>query len=316
MAVKKIEKIEDLPGVGETTAQKLIEAGFNSLESIAVASSGELMDAAGIGEATATKVIAAARKNLEIGYETADKILEKRANIVKLTTGSKELDGLLGGGVETQAITESYGRFASGKTQLAFQLAVNVQLPESEKGLNGSALFIDTESTFRAERIKQIAETRGLDVDKILKNIHVAKAFNADHQMLLVEKANEIIEKEGIKLIIVDSLTGKFRAEYIGRGTLANRQQKLNKHVHSLQRWADLYNIPVFVTNQVMANPGLLFGDPTTPIGGHIIGHASTFRLYLRKSKDDKRIARLVDSPHLAEGECVFRVTPKGIEDV
>lgn len=312
---KKIKNIEDLPGIGSTSAQKLKDGGFTSLGAIAVASAGELMDVAGLGEATAGKAILAARNALDIGYETAAEILKRREQISKLTTGSKEFDGLLAGGVETQAITEAYGKYASGKTQLALQLAVNVQLPKEKGGLGGNCLFIDTESTFRPERIKQIAEGLGLDVNKVLKNIFVAKAFNADHQMLLVERANEMIEEKNIKLIIVDSLTSRFRAEYIGRGTLASRQQKLNKHLHTLQKWADMYDIPVYVTNQVMANPALMFGDPTRPVGGHIVGHQATFRLYLRKSKGDKRIARLVDSPYLPEGEVVFRVTEKGLED-
>jgi len=312
---KKVIDIEDLPGVGSTTAEKLREAGFGKMEAIAVASPGELMDAAGLGEATASKVINAARSTLEIGFETADQILERRALIHRLSSGSEEFNKLIGGGVETQAITEAYGKFGSGKSQLAFQLAVNVQKPEGEGGLGGGCLFIDTESTFRPERIKQIAEENEMDADAILKNIFVARAFNADHQMLLIEKANELIEEHNIKLIIVDSLTSRFRSDFMGRGTLAGRQQKLNQHMHTLQKWADLYNIPVFVTNQVMANPGLLFGDPTTPIGGHIVGHQSTYRLYLRKGKDDKRIARLVESPSFPEGEAIFRVARKGVHD-
>lgn len=315
MTEKKIKEIGDLPGIGATSAQKLIASGFNSLESMAVASAGELMESAGLGESTAAKAIAAARNALEIGYETATQILKRRSAVSKLTTGSKELDNLLGGGIETQSIIETYGRFASGKTQLALQLAINVQLPKEKGGLEGGCLFIDTENTFRPERVKQIAEAMGLDAKKIMDNIHVARAFNADHQMLLAEKANEMIEEKNIKLIVVDSLTSKFRSEFTGRGTLANRQQKLNRHLHALQKWADLYNIPVYITNQVMANPALMFGDPTTPIGGHIVGHQSTYRIYLRKSKDEKRIARLVDSPHLPEGEIVFKVTPNGIED-
>ena len=315
MAKKIIEEIEDLPGVGTTTAEKLREAGFTTLESISVASAGELMDAAGLGEATSLKIIKAARDALEVGFESADKILERRKQVARLSTGSAELDNLLGGGIETQSITEVYGRFGSGKSQLAFQLSVNVQKPVEEGGLGGSCLFIDTEGTFRPERVQQIAEASGLDADEVLKNIFVAKAFNAEHQMLLAEKANEVIEEKNIKLIIVDSLTSRFRSDFMGRGTLAGRQQKLNQHMHALKKWADLYNIPVFVTNQVMANPGLLFGDPTTPIGGHIVGHQSTYRLYLRKGKDDKRIARLVDSPSMPDGEAVFRVTSRGISD-
>ncbi|RLG20836.1 DNA repair and recombination protein RadA [Candidatus Micrarchaeota archaeon] len=316
MPGKRIEKIEDLPGVGETTAKKLREGGFTSLEAIAVASPGELMDAAGLGESTASKIINAARKATEVGIETAKDILERRKNVIKLTTGSKQLDALLGGGIESQAITEAYGKFASGKTQLALQLAVNVQLPPEKQGLGGACFFIDTENTFRPERIVQMAEAKGLEPENVLENIFVAKAHNADHQMLLAEKANEVIEEHNVKLIVVDSLTSRFRSEFLGRGTLADRQQRLNKHLHVLQKWADLYNIPVFVTNQVMANPGVLFGDPTTPIGGHIVGHHSTFRIYLRKAKNDMRIAKLVDAPYLPEGECLFRVTAEGIIDV
>jgi len=313
---KKIILIEDLPGVGETTAAKLREAGFATMESIAVASAGELVDAAGLGEATAQKAINAARDSLEMGFETADKILERRQNVSKLSTGSKELDALLGGGVETQSITEAYGQFSSGKTQVGLQLAVNVQMPKDKGGLEGGCLFVDTENTFRPERVVQLANAKGMDPNEVLKNIHVARAVNADHQMLLIDKADEIIKEKNIKLIIVDSLMSKFRSEFIGRGTLAGRQQKLNKHLHMLQKLAEMNNIPVYVTNQVMSNPGILFGDPTTPIGGNIVGHQSTYRMYFRKSKGEKRIARLVDSPCLPDSECIFSVTEKGIGDM
>ncbi len=314
-AAKEIKFIEDLPGVGETTAQKLREGGYRSLEAIAVASAGELSEF-GIGEATAAKIITAARNALKIGFETAEEILERRKNVGKLATGSKALDELLGGGVETQAITEVYGGFGSGKTQLALQLSVNVQLPKEKGGLEGKCLFIDTENTFRPERVVQLARAKELDETEVLRNILVARAYNADHQMVLVEKAGEVIEKENIKLVVVDSLTSKFRSEYVGRGTLSERQQKLNKHLHALQKIADLYNIPVYVTNQVMSNPGILFGDPTRPIGGNILGHQSTYRIYLRKSKGEKRIAKLVDSPCMPEGEVIFSVTSEGVVDV
>lgn len=313
---KRIKSIEDLPGVGPATAEKLLNAGYVMLEQIAVASPQELMSAAGLGEATALKIIHAAREALEIGFETADKILERRKRIGRISTGSKALNALLGGGIETQAITEFFGAYGSGKTQVGFQLVVNVQLPKEEGGLEGKALFIDTEHTFRPLRVAQIARARGLDPDRILKNIFVARAYNSAHQMYLVEKSEELIRNEGIKLIVIDSLTSLFRSDYIGRGTLAERQQKLNKHLHQLQRLADLYDLAVYVTNQVMAKPNVLFGDPTQPIGGHVLAHLSTYRVYLRKGKQEKRIARLVDSPNLPEGECVFAITKRGIEDV
>ncbi|MBU5678385.1 MAG: DNA repair and recombination protein RadA [Candidatus Aenigmatarchaeota archaeon] len=309
------KELLELPGVGPKAAEKLIKAGYRSLMSIATASAGEIAAACELGEATAQKIIDAARKKLKMGFETAETILEKRKRIYKITTGSKALDELLGGGIETQAITEAYGAFGSGKSQLAMQLAVNVQLPESEGGLEGACVFIDTESTFRPERIEQIAKALNLDAKNVLKNIYVGKAFNSDHQMLLAEKAKELIEEKNVKLLIVDSLTSHFRADYSGRGELASRQQKLNRHLHTLQRIADTYNIAVYVTNQVMARPDVLFGDPTMAIGGHVVGHAAMFRLYLRKGKDNKRIARLIDSPYLPEGEAVFKIDEKGIRD-
>ncbi|MBU5574865.1 MAG: DNA repair and recombination protein RadA [Candidatus Aenigmatarchaeota archaeon] len=313
---EKIKSISDLPGVGEKTAEKLMDAGYTDLMSIAAASPKELSEIAEIGEQTAAKIIIAARDALEMGYETALKVFEKREKIGKITTGSKSLNEILGGGIETGAITEFHGAFGSSKSQIAHQLSVNVQLPKDKGGLEGACLFIDTEGTFRPERIKQMAEALNLDPNEVLKNIYVARAYNSDHQCLLVEKAGEIVKEKNIKLIVVDSVTALFRAEFTGRGELANRQQKLNKHLHSLQRLADVYNVAVYITNQVMARPDILFGDPTAPIGGHILGHFSTYRVYVRKSKGDTRIARIIDSPNLPEAECVFRVTSRGIEDV
>ncbi|MEM2954878.1 MAG: DNA repair and recombination protein RadA [Candidatus Nanoarchaeia archaeon] len=312
---KEIKEIESLPGVGEKTLEKLLEAGYDNLMSIAAASAGELVASTGLGVETANKIIVAARQKLKMGFETAKDVLKKREKIGRITTCSKALDDLLGGGVETQAITEMYGAFGSGKSQLAHQLAVSVQLPPEKGGLNGKTIFIDTEQTFRPERIKQMAVGLGLNPDKTLENIFVARAYNSDHQMLLLDSAEEVIKKNDVKLIIVDSLTSTFRADYAGRGTLADRQQKLNRHMHRLQRLADVYNLAVYVTNQVMARPDVLFGDPTAPIGGHIVGHQATYRVYLRKAKDEKRIAKLIDSPNLPEAEVVFRILTEGIRD-
>jgi DNA repair protein RadA len=312
---KKIADISDIPGVGEKIAEKIKEAGYVDMMSLAAASPSQLAEAATVGEPTAAKIIEAARETLDIGYETADKVMARREVMEKITTGSKNLDELLGGGIETLGITEAYGQFASGKSQLAFQLAVNVQLPKDQGGLNGKCLFIDTEGTFRPERIMQMAEGLGLDPKKVLKNIIVARAYNSAHQIVLAEKAGEIIRENKVKLMIVDSITAAFRGDFTGRGTLAARQQSLNRHLHTLQRLADVYNIAIYYTNQVMSNPGIMFGDPTRPIGGHIIGHCADTRLYLRKSKGELRIAKTKDSPVLPEGEAVFTVTPDGLND-
>jgi DNA repair protein RadA len=316
MEDKKSMNFEDLPGVGEATAEKLREAGITNIEALAVMSPSELSALCDIGEGVASKIINAARDAAEVGgFETGSDIMERRKKISKLTFGSKSLNDLLGGGLETQSISEFYGEFGSGKTQICLQLCVNVQLPKEEGGLEGHALYIDTENTFRPERIVQIAEAKKLDPTEILKKIHVARAFNAPHQILLIEKASEMAKELPIRLLVVDSLTAHFRAEFVGRGALADRQQKLNKHMHDLLRFGDLNNTVVAVTNQVQSKPDTFYGDPTRPIGGHIVGHTATFRLYLRKSKGEKRIARLIDSPNLPEGEAVFSVTGNGVTD-
>lgn len=312
--VKKPE-ISDLPGVGEKIAEKLKEAGYADFITIGASDASELMEATGIGEDTANKIINAAREKADMGFISATEVEKKRSEVGKITTGSKTLDTLVGGGIETQSIFEAHGAFGSGKSQLAHQLAVNVQMPREKGGLEGCAVFIDTENTFRPERVKQMAEAAGMDVAKVLENIFVAAAYNSDHQVLLASKIEDMIKEKNVKLIIIDSVTSAFRSEYTGRGTLANRQQKLNRHLSDLHHMANIYNVAIYVTNQVMSRPDIMFGDPTAPIGGHIMGHQATYRLYLRKSKGEKRIARLIDSPYLPDGETVIRVTSEGVKD-
>jgi len=484
------KKIEELPGVGPATAEKLRDAGYTDLMAIAVESPKVLAEVCEIGESTAAKIIASAKQAADVGgFETGDLVLERRKNIHKLTSCSRAFDELMGGGFETQALAEFFGEFGSGKcvsadtlvlyecdgsthvrtiedvysdfeqrsstmeydngeilsapkarvlglfdgriipvspshmyrekveevvelstnggrsitlsrihrlpairnggiewvpagriaageeiatikegyddlkgsfegkvnlatdrvrsiksvyyddyiydfivpqghtfvggniptvlhnTQICFQLAVNATMPFDRGGLEGEVIMIDTENTFRPERIVQIATALDLDPIETLQKIHVARAFNSHHQMLLVEKAMELAHDKPVRLMIVDSLTAHFRAEYIGRGALAERQQSLNKHMHDLLRFSDLNNAVIAVTNQVAAKPDAFFGDPTRPIGGHIVGHTATFRVYLRKSKGGKRIARLIDSPNLPEAEAVITVSEEGIRD-
>jgi len=337
--------LEELPGVGPATAEKLMDNGYDSFQSIAVASPAELSNKADVGESSAGDIINAAREAADVGgFETGAAVLARRERIGKLKMLVPEVDELLGGGVETQSITEVYGEFGAGKSQVTHQLAVNVQLPAEHGGLEGRAVFIDSEDTFRPERVDEMV--RGLDdeiiaatmelngmegadpsneedlealVSTFLDKIHVAKAFNSNHQILLAEKAKEIAaeyedDEFPVRLLCVDSLTAHFRAEYVGRGELANRQQKLNKHLHDIDRVGNLYNAAVIVTNQVQSNPDAFFGDPTKPIGGNILGHKSTFRIYLKKSKNDKRIFRLVDAPNLADGEAIMRVQGAGLK--
>jgi DNA repair protein RadA len=309
-------KLEDLPGIGPAIAKKLTEAGYRSPEAVAVATPKELASAADIGETTASRIIEAAREMLNIGFISAQEFLEQRRTISQITTGTKNLDQLLGGGIETRGITEFFGEFRTGKTQICHQLSVTVQLPEESGGLNGDAVYIDTEGTFRPERLVQIATRFELEPQEVLKRIVYARAYNSDHQLYLSQNVDEIIEKgRNIKVIVVDSIIGHFRSEYIGRGMLAERQQKLNKHLHTLLRLAELYNLAIVVANQVMAKPDAFFGDPTSPVGGHIVAHNCTTRVYLRKSKGNQRIARLVDSPHLPESEILFVIEESGVSD-
>jgi len=234
------------------------------------------------------------------------------------------LDELFGGGIETGAVTELYGEFRTGKTQIAHQLCVTAQLPIEKGGLREGdkfpkIIYVDTEGTFRPERIVSMAErwSDELNVDSLLENILHGRAHNSDHQMVLVEKMmKEYLPTENVRLLIVDSLVSHFRAEYVGRGTLATRQQKLNQHIHTVLRAAEVGNLAVIVTNQVQSKPDQFFGDPTSPVGGHIVAHAAQTRVYLRKSKGERRIARIVDSPSLPENEAIFGVTGAGIVDV
>ena len=313
---RKEKEVGDLPGVGAATAAKLEDAGYNTLMSIAVASPGELVDASGVSEAIARKMIQAARSALDMGFESGIELLERRKSVGKITTGSVNFDKMMEGGFETGAITEIFSEFGGGKTQMAHILAVNVHKLKQDK--DPITVYIDTENTFRPERLQQLAKGAGLDPDKALKHIMVARAYNSDHQMLLAERVGDMIANKGlnIKLVIVDSLTAHFRAEFIGRGTLSERQQKLNRHMHTLLRLADTHNVCVYVTNQVMAKPDVFFGDPTQAIGGHIVAHASTFRIYMRKGKKGSRVAKLVDSPNLPESECNFYVETAGLRDV
>jgi len=313
---KKYEFIEDLPGVGPATAGKLRELGYHTVESLAMATSREL-DPVGVSEKKAFQIIQAARSSIGLSFIRADELYKMRKTVVRLSSGSKALDKILAGGLETQTITEYYGEYGSGKSQMCHQLCVNVQLPPERGGLNGGVLYVDTENTFRLERIVQMATAAGLDPEQAVKNIIYAEAYTSDHQMFLLENADEIIKANNIKLIIIDSLTAHFRSEYIGREMLASRQQRLNKHMHKLTALARAFNAVAVVTNQVMAKPDQFFGDAIHPIGGNIVGHTSHTRIYLRRaSHGPVRIARLVSSPYLPEGEEILKVTENGIEDV
>lgn len=311
------DPLTEIKGVGGVTANKLREAGFTTIVALAVTPIREIMERTGMDYKSALNLIQRAREVVTVDYTTAQEIWERRRKMLRCTTGSKRLDTILGGGIETQAMTELIGEYGAGKTQLCLMLCVTAQQPREKGGLEGTVLFIDSEGTFSPERVYKIAESRGLDPREVLDNIIIARVYNSDHQVFIGQNLFKVCPQEGVKLVIVDSIISHFRGEYVGRESLAERQQKLNKHLHELLRLAEAYNLAVVVTNQVQSNPAQYWGgNPNRPAGGHVMAHACTHRVMIQKSKKNTRKARVIDSPYLPEAEAKFAITEKGIEDV
>jgi DNA repair protein RadA len=325
-------QLEDLPGVQSHLITKLKRAGIQSVLDLAVSVPQELA-AGGEGAGyegnsvsadteTISELVLKARKALvDSGtlikeFSTADQVLERRKSLVRYSTGSKNLDDFLKGGVESQAITELAGEFGSGKSQICHTLCVTAAANNNSRGPINSIIFIDTENTFRPERIHQIAEARGLDSEEIMKKVFVCKMINSAQLEALIRSLGRYIEEYKAKLVIVDSIISLHRAEYTGRETLAERQQRLNVILHKLIRLAEVYNIAVVLTNQVQVSPDNTFGvsDSLRAAGGNIMGHACTYRIFLRKVGRD-RMAIMVDSPHHAYSQVRFTISEKGVEN-
>jgi DNA repair protein RadA len=309
------DDLAKLEGVGPSTLSKLRAAGITTIEALSVTPVKELVDRLKIQEETAYRLIEQARKIMNYGFMKASELLEMRKNIERCTTGSKNVDKILGGGIETQAMTELIGDYGVGKTQLCMTLAVVAQLPPEQGGFGSNVIYMDTEGTFSPERVHQIASKRGLDGRKILDGIVVARAYTSDHQCFLIDCLFRKVPEEKAKLVIVDSIISHFRGEYIGREDLSMRQQVLNQYLHKLLRLAEAYNIAVVVTNQVQANPVVFYGSPERPAGGHVMAHACTHRVHIRRGKGGTRVAKVIDSPYLPEAKASFIITAKGIED-
>ncbi|HYX56124.1 MAG TPA: DNA repair and recombination protein RadA [Nitrososphaeraceae archaeon] len=314
-------EIQDIEGIGPTTAKKLKDAGIVSVMDLAVASSDELAVDLNSSKDSAASFIMAAQKLLresnilEKEFVTADAALEKRKSMLRCSTGSTALDDLLLGGVETQAVTEFYGEFGSGKSQICHTLCATARQPIEQGGLDGSIIYIDTEGTFRPERVEQIARARGLDPSQILKSVAVCKIYNSSHLELIIKDLGKYINDFKAKMVIIDSIISLHRAEFAGRGTLADRQQRLNNMLHRLVRLTEIYNIAIVITNQVQSSPDTFFGDPTKAAGGNVLGHASTYRIYLRKSGEN-RVAKMIDSPYHPYSETRFTVNERGTDDL
>ncbi|XP_063958741.1 DNA repair protein RAD51 homolog A [Lytechinus pictus] len=305
-------------GISSNDVKKLEEAGMHTVESVAYSTKKELCAVKGISEAKADKILNEAQKLVPMGFTTATQFHQQRSEIIQVTTGSKELDKLLQGGIETGSITEIFGEFRTGKTQLCHTMAVTCQLPIDMGGGEGKCLYIDTEGTFRPERLIAVADRYNLSGSDVLDNVAYARAHNSDHQSQLLLQASAMMAESRYALLIVDSATALYRTDYSGRGELASRQMHMGRFLRTLLRLADEFGVAVVITNQVVAQvdgAAMFTSDPKKPIGGHIMAHASTTRLYLRKGRGETRICKIYDSPCLPEAEAMFAINADGIGD-
>ncbi|CUS22544.1 Meiotic recombination protein DMC1 [Lachancea thermotolerans] len=320
-ALNSIISVDELQnyGINASDLQKLKSAGVFSVNSVLSTTRRNLLKIKGLSEVKVEKVKEAAGKIIQVGFIPATIQADIRRRVFAISTGSKQLDSVLGGGVMTMSITEVFGEFRCGKTQMSHTLCVTAQLPRELGGGEGKVAYIDTEGTFRPERIKQIAARYDLDPEACLENVSYARALNSEHQMELTEQLGSELSSGEYRLLIVDSIMANFRVDYCGRGELNERQQKLNQHLSRLNRISEEYNIAVFMTNQVQSDPGAsaLFAgaDGRKPVGGHVLAHASATRILLRKGRGDERVAKLQDSPDMPERECVYIIGEKGITD-
>lgn len=307
--------------IGLATRTHLENSGFRSIKDLVVRGPVDISEATGMDFEKSAVLCNRARQILEKAgileesFVTARKLYDKRHTADRISTGSKNLDNLLGrGGIETRAVTEIFGEFGTGKTQICHTLCVMVSCDRLHGGLDAKAIYVDTENTFRPERIISICGARNIESDPVLDSIIVAKAYNTAHQELVIEQAGSVIDSNGVKLLIVDSAVAHYRAEFLGRATLSERQQKLNKLMHILLRISETYDIAVVITNQIQSSPDSIFGEVFRPAGGNVVAHTSTYRLYLRRSGKN-RIARMVDSPCHPEIEVLFSLSEKGATD-
>jgi len=305
-----------LPGVSQPTIEKIRAIGITTVQALSMQLPQTLAKSSGMGEETAERAISKAVEITSDGFITGSQLLEQHLNRTKLTTGITELNNLLGGGIESQTTTEISGEYGSGKSQICHTLAVLAQLPIEEGGLGGQVAWIDTENTFRPERVIEISKARGLDPKTILDNIWHVLVFNAPHQRKMIEGLYRLCSEKDIKLIVVDSILANLRNEYVGRGMLGARQDELKIMLDHLRKVGISTNTTVVYTNQIVTTPDTMYSNPDKPTGGNIMGHAAATRLVLRKKGvSTTRIAKLIDSSCLPPGEAQFTIDEFGVRD-
>ncbi len=315
--VEKRITLKDIPGIGNVTLEKLRRVGIISVRQLALYNSDELYELTDIEPYRILKILREARKSLGLKVIKGNELARFSKSSTRLTTGIKGLDNVLEGGLEPRAIYELAGEYGTGKTQLCHQLAVTVQLSENKGGVNGACFYVDTEGTFRSNRITEIAKRFGIDEDYVLQNIYTIRTVNVDHQIEVVRvDAPRLIEENNVKLIIIDSIISHFRAEYHGRDRLAIRQQRLNYMIDWLLRICKLYDVYVVVTNQVMDVPVSWRGGQKIPVGGNIIAHGMTHRLFITNFKGNIKKVKVIDSPNLPlNAEAYFEIFEGGVRD-
>lgn len=309
--------LSQIKGINARQIKLLQENGISTAEALAMSPGSIVSDIDGLGDKTAKKLIWNARNALGMTDFIQAKDIDE--NVEFITTGSSELNKILGGGFQTGKLTEVYGPFKSGKTALAHTISVTSQLPVKNGGLNTSVAYIDTENTFSKEKIKRIAKRFGTNPNEILSRIYHARIYSSDHQSQMIQKAETLCKTRGVRLIIIDSLMALLRAEYVGIGKLAPRQALLNNIIHTLSRIAETYNCAVLLTNQVSVKMMGMFSS-NDAIGGNIVAHGCHFRVMFKtkgfsSNNSLKRRAVIVDAPDLPPEECEFFITSAGIAD-
>ena len=345
--------LADLDGIGAITLKKLQNIGIKKVSDLLLRSPTDLVTLTGKTrdaiDGLLTKAYKFVQDNnlLEKTTMSGRESLERRKEKIKrITTGTNALNKFFDGGIETQAITEVYGEFGSGKTQFCHQMAVYAQLPIDAGGLDGNVVYIDTEDTFRPERILDIVVNREIvpvedykksDIEKgaskvakdqesalkYLDGIKHVKCFNSFFQGLVIDNLSEELEKvwdngKKVKLVIIDSLLGLYRLDYLGRANLSDRQIHISDMINKLDKLKQLSDgVAFLVTNQVMAQAGISnpYIDPIKAIGGNTVAHAITYRVYFIKS-GQKRIAKFIDSPGHAYQEAIFQLSKAGLIDI
>ncbi len=313
--------VQDLQSKGIPAAdiKKLIEGGVHTVESLAHKSKKELCEIKGISDAKVEKLQQVAWGVVPMGFTTATVIAENQAEKIMVTTGCKDVDTILEGGLEAGSITEIYGEYRCGKTQFCHTLAVTCQKEVDMGGGEGKCLYIDTEGTFRPQRLQQIAEAHGLCPESVLENVAYARAHTTAHQNQLLVAAASMMAETRFSLVIVDSATALYRTEYNGRGELSSRQVSLGRFLRNLQRLADEFGVAVVVTNQVVAanldGASMFAGPSLKAVGGNIMAHATTTRLWFKKGRGENRMVKIISSPYLPERDAQFGIQDGGITD-